>query len=121
MPRLLCTTHFQLPTSHTSSQLTLPPPPGCPQVETWLNIKSRLAPGGRVMAYLGEPSRSNTRALHAVSLAFKSSLSFFTFTDDGYANTIVLTGPAPDMVGWQARLSPELSNVFVNTNWTSLQ
>jgi spermidine synthase len=86
------------------------------QVETWRDIASALAPGGRVVANLstgrgeGADLGAAVAAAEAAAVACGGGEAFLWRSGArGIWNEVVLTGPPP--VGWAERLPPQLRHL----------
>ncbi|XP_056163380.1 uncharacterized protein LOC130136859 [Syzygium oleosum] len=93
--------------------------PQLQEVETWLELKERLMPSGRIMVNCGgiddvhptgitrEWERNST--IMAMSSAFPGELSWRRTAQAEGENYLALTGPLPDLDLWSARVPGRLS------------
>ncbi|KAI3414412.1 uncharacterized protein J3R85_016303 [Psidium guajava] len=93
--------------------------PQLQEVETWLELKERLMPSGRIMVNCGgiddadptgiarEWERNST--IRAMSRAFPGELSWRITAQAEGENYLALTGPLPDLDLWSARVPGRLS------------
>ncbi|XP_030553720.1 uncharacterized protein LOC115757568 [Rhodamnia argentea] len=94
--------------------------PQLQEVETWLELKERLMPSGRIMVNCGgiddvnptgitrEWERNST--IRAMSSAFPGELSWRRMAQAEGENYLALTGLLPDLDLWSARVPGRLSN-----------
>ncbi|KAJ8756244.1 hypothetical protein K2173_025056 [Erythroxylum novogranatense] len=101
--------------------------PQLEEVETWLELKGRLAPNGRIMVNcsgINEESDSiearhlsksvdgmwvENSTIMALSKAFPGQLSWKKMSENKGANYLALTGPLPDLTSWSSAVPGHLS------------
>ncbi|CAA6656473.1 unnamed protein product [Spirodela intermedia] len=93
--------------------------PQLQEANTWLELEKQLMPQGRIMVNCGGADAKKSRrgeawvknsTVKAMSTVFNQKLSWKLMATTESENYLALTGPAPDLDSWSARVPSQLNS-----------